>query len=231
MFKCTLHGGHYLSGSMSGDDLPEQITGAMKLAFVRSSVESYATNGTYYYDPDAGHNAMTLGQLINAGICKNLVDNLKDIPGVEVHIGRNTVDVVIEGLITLRPAKLGKTKQDDVWISLPNSRKTALRKAQNNLHFTPALDGIEFDGPRDFFIGHFGDEEGCQAVYLCAPAVKGKDRTLGWRLCAPLYIEDDEDNPEGASGPRDPGSVPPETNLDEDFGLDIRDPEDEETQD
>jgi hypothetical protein len=216
---------------MNGDDLPEQITEAIRSAIVKSNVESYATNGTYYYDPDAGHNAMTLGQLINAGICKNLVDYLKDTPGVDVQIGRNTVDVVVEGLITLRPAKLGKTKQEDVWVSLPNSRKTALRKAQNNLRFTPALNDIEFDGPRDFFIGHFGDEEGCQAVYLCAPAVKGKARTLGWRLCVPLYIEDDEDNATRAGGPRDPGSVPPETNLDDDFGLGIRETEDEETQD
>ncbi len=51
-------------------------------------------------------------------------------------------------------------------------------------------DDPDFRGPRYFFIGHFGDQDGCQAIYLCAPAVsEGKNR-LGWQLCVPIYIVD-----------------------------------------
>lgn len=139
-----------LGDSGSRDNLPEQLTDTICAVLVRACRDSYDTNGTYYYDPDAGHNAMTLGQQLNAGICKNLADNLADAPGVEVHIKRNTVDVVVDDLITIRPAKLGRTKEEDVRISLPNSRNTTRRKALNNVYFTPAFNDPDFSDPRDF---------------------------------------------------------------------------------
>lgn len=217
-----------MSDSGNHYNLPEQLTDAICSALVRAPQDSCDTNGTYYYDPDAGHNAMTLGQQINAGVCKNLADNFADAPGVEIQVKRNTVDVVIEDLITIRPAKLGRTKEEDVWTSFPNSRNTAKRKALNNVYFTPAFDDPDFDGPRDFFLGYFGDEEGCQAVYLCAPAVKGAEQRLGWRLCVPLYIADEDSETDSSPGP---GPVSPEPDLDDDFDLGIKDPgKDEETE-
>jgi hypothetical protein len=216
-----------LNENAGANELSDRITEAIKSAIVKSSIDIYHKNGAFYFDPEAGHNAMTFGQQLNAGICKVLAERVENMPNVKVHRKRNTVDIVIDGMITLRPAKLGRSKQDDVWTSFPNSRKTAHRKAMNNLHFTPTLDNEEFDGPRDFFIGHFGDEDGCQAVYLCAPAVVGKERTLGWRLCVPLFIAGDDDT--GATiNPKDSGPVPPETDLDDEFGLSIKDTEDEE---
>lgn len=209
-----------MSDSGNRDNLPEQLTDTIRAALVRACRDTYDTNGTYYYDPDAGHNAMTLGQQLNAGICKNLADNLVDMPGVEVQIKRNTVDVVVDDLITIRPAKLGRSKDEDVQISLPNSRNTARRKALNNVYFTPAFDAPDFSGPRDFFLGHFGDQEGCQAIYLCAPAVMGREARLGWRLCVLLYIDDSGESDSSTSM----GPVPPEPDLDDNFDLGIKDP-------
>ena len=108
---------------------------------------------------------------------------------VDTKPRNNTIDVFV-GLLTLRPAKLGSSAADDVWTSFPNSRTTARRMALNNLYFTPPFDDPDFRGPRYFFVGHFGNQDGCQAIYLCAPAVKEGKNRLGWQLCVPIYLVD-----------------------------------------
>lgn len=208
--------------------LPDDFSSVIRRAFINSVVSAYSDNGTYYYDPDAGHNAMTLGQQVNSSIRKYLPEELRGLEEVGYQLRPNTIDVVVGELITVRPAKLGYSSADDVWNSFPRSRATVRRMALNNLHFTPAFDDPDFPGPRHFFLGHFGDQDGCQAIYLCAPAVQEGMNQFGWQLCVPIYLADEGVNPL-TSGDGTPGPDP--EIIDDDLGIDLRGDEEEKDKD
>lgn len=208
--------------------LPDDFSYPVRQAFIDSIVPAYAHNGTYFYDPEVGHNAMTLGQQINASIRKYLPNELQKLEGVGYQLRPNTIDVYVGELITVRPAKLGHSGADDVWNSLPKSRATLQRMARNNLHFTPAFEDPDFPEPRYFFVGHFGDQDGCQAIYLCAPDIELGTNRFGWRLCVPIYLADDGmDNFDSENNTPDPD---PEI-IDDNLDLDLRDNEEEEEDD
>lgn len=207
------------------DGLPDDFSPAVRRAFANSVVSAYSDNGTYFYDPEVGHNAMTLGQQINASIRKYLPNELQRLEGVGYQLRPNTIDVFVGELITARPAKLGYSSADDIWSSFPRSQATVRRMALNNLHYTPAFEDPDFPGPRHFFIGHFGDQDGCQAIYLCAPDIKRATGRFGWQLCVPIYLADEVmDTLE--SGNSTPGPDP--EIIDDDLNLNLRDNEGEE---
>lgn len=207
------------------DGLPDAFSRPVRRAFMNSVISAYADNGTYFFDPEVGHNAMTLGQQINASIRKYLPNELRGLEGVEYQLKPNTIDVFIDNMFTARPAKLGYSSADDIWSSLPRSRSTLQHMAQNNLYFTPAFDDPDVPGPRNFFIGHFGDQDGCQAIYLCAPDIERATGRFGWQLCVPIYLADDGVDAHN-SGPSAP-SPEPEI-IDDELGLGLRDDEEEE---
>lgn len=198
------------------EGLPDDFSYPVRKALVDGIVPAYAHNGTYFFDPEVGHNAMTLGQQINASIRKYLPNEFQSIEGVDHQLRPNTIDVFVGDRITVRPAKLGHSGADDVWSSFPKSKATLQRMARNNLHFTPAFDDPDFPEPRHFFVGHFGDQDGCQAIYLCAPDTEQGTNKFGWRLCVPIYLADDGMNTLD-SKPNTPGSAP--EIIDDELGL------------
>lgn len=170
------------------DGLPEQV----EQAFVRAFRRAYSANFQYYDPEDAGHTAWNFGCNVHSSMQKFLREELRGIRGVAIREVRNNIEITF-GDYTFRPTKLGQSAGEDVEDRFPRYKKTAFLMAWANMGNVPALDGYDWGAQTHYYIAHFGNpEDGCRAVFLCAPMYDWESEQLQWERCIPLYVEDSE---------------------------------------
>lgn len=122
-------------------------------------------------------------------------------------------------------ARLRGPGRHDVRRSSVSYKPTAERMALENVCYTPALTGVDWGRPRQFFIGHFGNpDDGYTAVFLCAPKLDWERGRLDWELCVPVFFE--ETGVLDIPGER--GEEPSPEVISDDIPMELKDKESEE---
>lgn len=179
------HGSHPLL-----DDLPDHVISR----FVWASQEGYRINFQHYDPEDAGHTPLGYGINVNSSICHFLRETFKDDSAVTIREVRNSVEICV-GDYVFRPGKLGISRGEDVEISPARYRSTAQYMAFENMSYAPPLEGVEWGRKKHYYIGHFGNpDDGCRAVYLCAPKLDWDSGQVDWEHCVSVFVEEPDVN-------------------------------------
>jgi hypothetical protein len=170
------------------NELPDRVVNGFKWA----AQEGYRINFQHYDPEDAGHTPLGYGINVNSSICHFLRETFKDDPAVMIKEVRNSVEVYV-GDYVFRPGKLGISQGEDVEISTARYRPTAHYMALENMSYVPPLEGVDWGKQTHYYIGHFGNpEDGCTAIYLCAPRLDWDSGEVDWEHCVPIFMEEPE---------------------------------------
>jgi hypothetical protein len=181
-----------LSANRESHPLLEELPDRVVDGFIRAAQEGYRINFQYFDPEDAGHTSLGYGINVNSSICHFLRETFKDDPAVRITEVRNSVEVRV-GDYVFRPGKLGISRGEDVDISTTRYRPTAQYMALENTNYSPPLEGVEWGKKTHYYIGHCGNpDDGCRAVYLCAPRLDWKSGEVDWEHCVPIFMEEPE---------------------------------------